>query len=189
MKLYHIGLTCYFCVIALISSSANSLASSLPEIVKEGAFSTNGMHIIGVDSNNDKQLRWATWGFNSKQGMATVLALLRKTQNGVSIIWSIKIEDSYDPDLALLTSWRYRNHPIVAYTYSYGALARKVDLYGLSEKNLPAKLGEQLGEAVEWVISSKGEELMSVYCKPETHLLPICYRWGKKLSLEQVECK
>jgi hypothetical protein len=185
-----LGLACWLCVATIAPSPANGQSASMPQIVTKEAFSTDGLHIIGVDSDNDQQLRWATWGNRSKHGMSIVLALLKKTQNGVSILWSREKHHSYEPHLTRLTSWRYGQHPILALTYRYGALAEQVELYGLDAKNQPVKLGEELGEEVEWSINSVGEGLMSVYSNPEGHIVPTCYRWEKKRQrLEKVECK
>lgn len=89
-----------------------------------------------------------------------------------------------------LTSWRYGQHSILALTYRQGALAEQVEFYGLDAISKPVKLGEELGEEVEWSINSAGEELMSLYSKPEGHIVPTCYRWKEKHQhLEKVECK
>lgn len=162
----------------------------MPRIVTKEAFSTDGLHLIGVDSDNDQRLRWATWGNRSKHGMLIVLALLKNTQNDVSVLWSREKHDSYEPHLTRLSSWRYGQHPILALTYRHGALAEQVELYGLDAKNRPVKLGEELGEEVEWSINSAGEELMRVYSNPEGHIVSTCYRWeNKRQRLEKVECK
>lgn len=154
------------------------------------AFSTNGLHIIGADSYNDRRLRWATWGKRSKHGVSIVLVLLGNTQNGSLVLWSREYRDSYEPHITRLTSWRYGQHPILALTYRYGALAEQVVLYGIDINNRPIKLDEKLGEEIDWGINSKGEGLMIVFFKPDDHMVKHCYRWGKQSQrLEEAECE
>ncbi|NVN90409.1 MAG: hypothetical protein HXX11_07360 [Desulfuromonadales bacterium] len=188
--LFQLGLVCCFCVAVLEPLSAGGQSATLPRIVAEEAFSTSGLHVIGVDSDADHQLRWATWGKHSKHGMSTVLALMKKTRNGVTILWLKEKLDSYEPGLLRLTSWRYGQHPVLALSYRYGALAEQVEFYGLDAKNGPVKVGEGLGEDIEWSVNSKGEGLLNIYSKSGDHMLPTCYRWeNKKQQLERVDCK
>lgn len=184
------GLACNLCLATIDPSLANGQSTSMPRLATKEVFSTDGLHVIGVGSDNDQQLRWATWGNRSKHGMSIVLALLKKTQNDVSVLWSKEKHDTFEPNLTRLTSWRYGQHPILALTYRYGALAEQVELYGIDAKNRPVKLGEELGEEVKWSINSAGEGVMNVYSKPKGHIVPICYRWNKKHQrLEKIECK
>jgi len=79
---------------------------------------------------------------------------------------------------------------IVALTFRYGSLAEQVELCGIDTKYRPVKLGEGLGEKIEWAISSAGEGIMAVYSKFEDRIMQICYQWDKKsLSLKEARCK
>ena len=187
--MYLLGFWCCFCVVTIESLSAEGRQVSFPRIIGESAFSNNGLHIIGVDSDNDQSLRWVTWGNRSKKGMTTVLVLLKKGKTESPVLWSREFYDCYEPNLIRLTGWQYGQHPIVALTYRYGALAEQVEIYGLDKKNRPVKIGEEFGEAIEWSINSSGERLMNVYSKPEGQIVPTCYGWDNHhQQLKKVEC-
>ncbi len=180
---------CCFCVTAIAPRLANGQSIPLPEGIMKDAFTINGLHVIGVESDSDQRLRWATWGIHSKGGMSIVLALLTKTSNGMSILWSMEKHDCYEPQLIRLTSWRYGQYPIVALSFQYGALSEQLELYGIDLKTQPKKLGEKIGEKIEWSISATGEGIMVVHSKSKNGIMQTCYRWNNKaLSLEKARC-
>jgi hypothetical protein len=185
-----LALVACLCVSSIYLPTVNAEPAHFPRVVAEEAFSSEGLHIIGVDGDNDRNLRWATWGKRSERGMSVVLALLRKTKSGVSIVWSIEKRDAYGPEVTRISDWRYGRHPLMAFTYQYGAAAEQAELYGLDSKNLPVKVAEMLGEEIDWSINSKGQGLMNVYSKPKGRMAAICYRWNaKQQRLEKVSCQ
>jgi len=187
---FRMGLACCLYVAIAGPAAASKYSAGFPNFVTEKAFSTEGMHIIGVESDKDQELRWATWGKRSKHGPSIVLALLKKTKKGVSVLWSIEKLDGYEPAIKRIPSWRYGRHPVLALTFQYGALAAQVELYGLDEKERPTPIVEKLGESIEWSVSSHGEELMNIYSNSADQIIQHCYRWEKiRQRLEQVKCR
>ncbi len=112
--------------------------------------------------------------------MSVVLALIKKVKNGTSLVWSIGRRDGYEPDIIRISDWRYGQHPLMAFTFQYGAAAEQVELYGIDSKNIPVKVGEILGEEIDWSINSDGEGIMNVYSKPNGRMAATCYRWNTK---------
>lgn len=147
------------------------------------------LHIIGLDVDGDKNWRWATWSDSSKEGSAVNLMLLMKVKKNVVITWGVNKQDAYEPMIIRIVNWRFGQHPIVAFTYRLGAQAQQIELYGLDEKNRPLLLDTQLGEQIEWRIGTQGQTVLSLYNKPDGHLIPICYSWQKeKRHLELLPC-
>ncbi|MEA5113317.1 MAG: hypothetical protein VB050_04750 [Geobacteraceae bacterium] len=154
------------------------------------AFTIDGLHVIGVESDSDQRLRWATWGIHSKRGMSIVLSLLSNTSNGISTLWTMKKNDCYEPRLIRLTSWQYGQYPIVALTFHYGSLAKQIEFYGIDTKNRPVILAKKFGEMIESSINSKEEGLVKVYLKTNTHMTSTCYQWNqKKYCIEKAQCE
>jgi len=184
---------CLLLICLLHFSLANWAAAphtGYSQLLKNIAYSPlEELHIIGLDVDGDKDWRWATWSDSSQEGSSVNLMLLMKTKKHVVITWGVNKQDAYEPTLNRIVNWQFGQHPILAFTYRLGAQAQQVELYGLDEKNRPLLLDTQLGEQIEWRIGIQGQTVLSVYSKPDGHLIPTCYSWQKeKRHLEPVPC-
>jgi hypothetical protein len=162
------------------AASKKSNQTETPYILQDIVFSNlNELHIIGVDNDNDKNLRWAVWNQTSSQSKIVKLALVKNITSGPVVLYTLERKDAYESDIKRISEWRYGKHPVFALTYHYGAAAEQVELFGLDDNNRPMKIDEMLGECIGWSIND-GQTVLGVYDKPESRLLPTWYHWEEK---------
>jgi hypothetical protein len=140
----------------------------------------NDLHILGVDRDDDRKLRWLVWSESSPTTKTVNLTLIADTAQGPRTVFHTERKDAYDVEVRRLHAWRYGQHPILAFSYREGAAAEQIELYGLEADGMPVKLDEQSGEDLEWSAGRNGELLLVSYDKPEGRLVPSYYRWDDK---------
>lgn len=174
-------------IAGLFTAFGAAHAAPVNPLVEAAAFALDELHIIGVDTDGDQHLRWATWSEAGKQGAVLNLTLLARVKPKRKTRFTIK--DAYEPALRRIDGWRHGVHPVVAFTYRQGAAAQQLEIYGLNDMRQAVLLDQRLGEQIEWRVGRDGEMLLSVFAKPEGRLVPSCYGWQEKpAKLSVVAC-
>jgi len=140
----------------------------------------NDLHILGVDRDDDRKLRWLVWSESSHESKTVNLTLVADTAQGPRSVFHTQRTDAYDVEVRRIYAWRYREHPVLAFCYREGAAAEQAELWGVEADGTPVKLDEQSGEDIEWAAGHKGELLLVSYDKPRGRLVPSYYRWDDK---------
>lgn len=143
-------------------------------------FSTGELHIIGVDKDDDRNLRWVTWSDRSEQGSTARLAVVGNSSQGSNTLSSVERRDAYAPSIVRAHPWNYGKHPVLAWTYQYGAAAQTLELYGLDDKNQLVKLDEASGALITWSVNSQGKLLANIHEQTNARLTANCYGWQEK---------
>lgn len=161
------------------------------EALKSVVFSPAGeLHIIGVDKDDDQQLRWITWGERSEQSSTARLAVVSNSAQGPNTLSSVERRDAYAPSIVRAHPWRYGKHPVLAWTYQYGAAAQTLELYGLDDKEQLVKLDEASGALITWSVNSQGKMLANVHEQANARLSANCYDWQEKRhKLVKASCR
>lgn len=161
------------------------------EALKSIVFSPAGeLHIFGVDKDDDRQLRWITWSDRSDQSSIARLAVVANSAQGPKTISSVERRDAYAPSIVRAHPWRYGKHPVLAWTYQYGAAAQTLELYGLDDKDQLVKLDEVSGALITWRVNSQGQMLANIYEQTNARLTAHCYGWQEKQhKLAKASCR
>jgi hypothetical protein len=140
----------------------------------------NDLHIVGVDRDDDKKLRWLAWSESAHQTKTANLTLVADTAQGPKAVFHTERKDAYDVEVRRVYAWRHGQHPILAFSYREGAAAQQIEFYGIEADGTPVKLDEQSGEDITWSADRNGELLLVAYNKPTGRLVPSYYRWDDK---------
>jgi hypothetical protein len=165
-----------------IACAAAPLAQPTPVAVAAAlqgtAFASAGeLHVIGVDEGSDSPLRWAAWDERLQQRSTARLALMHAPGQQQTPPVMVERQDAYAPSMVRLHAWRYGAHPVLAWTYQYGAAAQTLELYGLDSQDRPVLLGQMSGALITWDINRHGRMLAHVYEQDNARLTASCYGW------------
>ncbi len=173
------------------AATPDSASVALSEPLKNVVFSPVAeLHIIGVDKDDDRQLRWVTWGERTDQSSIARLMVVSNSAQSPNTLSSVERRDAYAPAIVRAHPWRYGKHPVLAWTYQQGAAAQTLELYGLDDKDQLVKLDEVSGALIEWSVNKQGKMLANIYEQANARLTASCYGWQEKQhKLAEVSCR